>query len=478
MAQYKNSGLDGKALAERKSKRLEEALSAYTPEQTKQTVSKLLEDFVDESGKNYFGAGTRDTTLYFADDEYVREIEKEKAKDKVKENKAEKKSVVDKLHKLTSILPNTENEAEEKSEKNLSEAELPDKEMFYSDENVGIKIKNSDDETKNVVSREEVTEESDKENEDETLTESSAVISEEETEPKVEKKVGRPEPEPTIVITPVRTEVSKEEDTEKMRREFFDNEIEVEAVPRRRRKQADAEVPVEEKKAPEISLDDIDDDYEEDFEEEKKSKFGNFFKRKQNEDPFDDDFDDDDFDDDDFEYDDDDYDYEEGAFTFKKVLNAIVIIALICSTAFFAASNYSNIKKLESANTQINELNNGASGSSEEQINELKAKVDELTAENEKLKSGNVVNANSSELTSVASNGTNSTTISGVAPSEDGNTNSGSGTTYTIKAGDTGSKICKAVYGQYTDELWQKILSANGMTTSSVYHPGDTLQIP
>lgn len=478
MAQYKNSGLDGKTLAERKSKRLEEALSAYTPEQTKQTVSKLLEDFVDESGKNYFGAGTRDTTLYFADDEYIREIEKEKDKDKVKENKAEKKSVVDKLHKLTSILPNAENREEEKSEKKVSEAERSNKGMLYSDESVSIEIDKSDDETKPMVSKEEVTKKSsDEEIEDSYETESSAVISEEETEPEFEKRVDVPEPEPTIVITPVRTEDSKEEDTEEMRREFFDNEIEVEAVPRRRRKQTDADLPVEEKKAPEISLDDIDDDYEEDFEEEeeKKSKFGNFFKRKKNEDLFDDDFDDDDFDDDDFEYDDD---YEDGTFTFKKVLNAIVIIALICSTAFFAASNYSNIKKLESANTQINELNNGALGNSEEQINELKAKVDELTAENEKLKGGNLVNTNSSELTSAATTGKNSTTISGTAPSEEGNTNSGSGTTYTIKAGDTGSKICKAVYGQYTDELWQKILSANGMTTSSVYHPGDTLQIP
>ena len=73
MAQYKSSGLDSKALAERKSKRLEEALSAYTPEQTKLTVNKLLEDFVDESGNNYFEAGKRDTTLYFADENYIKE---------------------------------------------------------------------------------------------------------------------------------------------------------------------------------------------------------------------------------------------------------------------------------------------------------------------------------------------------------------------------------------------------------------------
>ena len=121
MAEYKRGGLDSKALAERKNKRLQEALSAFTPEQTKETVSKLLEEYVDESGKNYFGAGTRDTTLYFADDEYIREIEKEKNKDKKKEKKS---SVVNKLHKLTSIIPKSEHSEEdgntEKSSHNSS----------------------------------------------------------------------------------------------------------------------------------------------------------------------------------------------------------------------------------------------------------------------------------------------------------------------------------------------------------------------
>ena len=151
--------------------------------------------------------------------------------------------------------------------------------------------------------------------------------------------------------------------------------------------------------------------------------------------------------DDDDDYYDDDY-YDEGSFTFKKVLNVIVIIALICSTAFFAASNYTNTKKLESANTQINELNNGNGSNSDEQINELKAKVDELTAENERLKSSASTPSNTSEPQTAAA------------------------------ASNTGSKICNAVYGQYTEELWQKILAANGMTTSTVYHPGDVLQIP
>ncbi len=299
-----------------------------------------------------------------------------------------------------------------------------------------------------------------------------------------------PEPEPTIIITPVKAEdikeqASTEEDTKEMRREFFDNEIEVDEVPRRRRKldEVENETVSEEKNVPETDTEDMDDaDYDDDFEEdekEKKNKFGSFFKRKKKDDPFDDEFDDE-FDDDDYYDDDDDDDYyDEGSFTFKKVLNVIVIIALICSTAFFAASNYTNTKKLESANTQINELNNGNGSNSDEQINELKAKVDELTAENERLKSSASTPSNTSEpQTAAAASNTGSTTISGTAPADENSSSTGSGTTYTIKAGDTGSKICNAVYGQYTEELWQKILAANGMTTSTVYHPGDVLQIP
>ena len=53
-----------------------------------------------------------------------------------------------------------------------------------------------------------------------------------------------------------------------------------------------------------------------------------------------------------------------------------------------------------------------------------------------------------------------------------------SGTTYTVKSGDTGEKICKSVYGEYTKENWSKILKANNMNESSTYHPGQELIIP
>lgn len=488
MAEHSNGSLDSRTLAARKNKRLEEALSAFSQENTKQTVSKLLEEFVDESGKNYFGAGTRDTTLYFADEEYIKEIEKEKEQSKAsKEEKIEKTSVVDKLHKLTSIIPKHDTKAETKDE-----SSNPQIDTEISEEVKDLSTEKSDETN---IKKESISEDTN----NDTLVVEEASAKEEintnasenntENEPAAITQENLPEPEPTIVITPVKTEDIKkeapaEEDTKEMRREFFDNEIEVDAVPRRRRKSSETETTSpEDKSIPPIDIDDTEDedfdDYEEDYEdekEEKKNKFGNFFKRKKKDDPFDDedDFDDEDFDDD---FDDDYYDDEDGSSTFKKVLNAIVIIALVCSTAFFAASNYTNSKKLESANTQINELNNNNTGSSDEQISELQSQIDALTAENERLKNGSTVQSETSAEASSSATPA-STTITGSAPTDENGTTTGSGSTYTIKSGDTGSRICNAVYGQYTEELWQQILEANGMTTSTVYHPGDVLQIP
>ncbi len=557
MAEYKNSGLDRKSLAEIKSKRLEEALSAYTPEQTKETVSKLLEAYTDD-GKNYFGAGARDTTLYFADDEYIREIEKEKAASAEKaasedsgEPEKEKNSFVGKLHKLTSFITASDEirAEEEPAEKSEPEKplpgirEVPISELgAHAEERPAEKLEPEEKPEPEEKEQEAEAETAEAPKEAETLSsaydEAAAELEKQtaealeglaadninipqdetdkqsaeplkakkaEAEPKPEEPEekseqsasDKPEYEPTIVIKPVKPEdIEKaektEEDTEEMRREFFDNEIEVDEVPRRRRKHTEPAPEPEEVKEPEPEYEDeeyADDEYEDDYDddeyeddiEEKKGKFGGFFSRKKKDDFYDDDdeYDDEDFDD---EYYDDDDEYDEGIFTVGRVINILVIIALICSTAFFAASNYTNSKKLESANTQINELNNGnAAGGADEQINQLKAQIDTLTAENARLKSGGT------QTGTTPASGTTpttpaSTTISGTAPADESDSSdsssSASGSTYTIKAGDTGSKICNAVYGQYTPELWEKILSANNMTTSTVYHPGDVLQIP
>lgn len=556
MAEYKNGGLDRKTLAEKKSKRLEEALSAYTSEQTKETVSKLLEAYTDD-GKNYFGAGTRDTTLYFADDEYIREIEKEKTAaaqateaENSDEPDKEKNSFVGKLHKLTSFITAGEDESGEETEQkeperhHIDSREIPISELGVRNEDKAeaenkepeeaepkeekpgttaqvyeeaaaeieeqtaqaleslVKAENenipqSEAEVQNDIPAEDTKEEPEKA---EPARESESAQAEKQgaAAQEAESTSEEAEYEPTIVIKPIKPDNTEkaektEEDTKDMRREFFDNEIEVDEVPRRRRKHTEPAPEVREVKEPESEYEEAEEDFEDDYDddeyeddvEEKKSKFGGFFGRKKKDDFYDDEYDDDDEFDDEY-YDDDEYE-EEGIFTIGRVLNILVIVALICSTAFFAASNYTNSKKLESANTQINELNNGnAAGGTDEQINQLKAQIDTLTAENERLKSGGTQQTGTTpSSTGIVSSPTSttpaSTTISGTAPADDtdsSSTSSASGSTYTIKAGDTGSKICNAVYGQYTPELWDKILSANGMTTSTVYHPGDVLQIP
>lgn len=470
MAQYKSSGLDSKALAERKSKRLEEALSAYTPEQTKLTVNKLLEDFVDESGNNYFEAGKRDTTLYFADENYIREMEKEKAKDKHKQK--EKASVVGKLHKLTTPKIKNDDDFEdedvkvfkpEKSNKPEHTDKLQSEADVNKDNTTETNIKKTTDKTEieetNEVSDDnsEVVEEKDQQ--DTNLDISKENTKNDDDNNKATANDNMPEPEPTIVITPVKAEDIAKEDTKEMRREFFDNEAEIEEVPRRRRKPAEDETPVEDKKAPEIDVDDIEnEDDEEDEKPTKKNKFGGFFKRKKKDDPFDDDDefedDDDEFEDDEFEDDDDDDndDYYEEGLSFKKVLNIVVIIALVCSTVFFAASNYTNSKKLESANIQINEL----SKSNNDNTNQ---------AETAALVENTTVATTASQITTEAT-----TTAAESAEA--------SGKTYIVQKGDvSGEKICKNIYGEYTPELWQKLCEANGKNGTD-FIVGEEIKVP
>ena len=74
--------------------------------------------------------------------------------------------------------------------------------------------------------------------------------------------------------------------------------------------------------------------------------------------------------------------------------------------------------------------------------------------------------------------GTNSSNMVSNPTTSPTTTPTASGTTYTVKSGDTGEKICKSVYGEYTKENWSKILKANNMNESSTYHPGQELIIP
>ncbi|MDO5388448.1 MAG: hypothetical protein Q4F63_04355 [Clostridia bacterium] len=212
MAEYKSGSLDSKTLAEKKSKRLEEALSAFTPEQTKETVSKLLEEYVDESGKNYFGAGTRDTTLYFADDEYIKEIEKEKNKSSKRENsKNEKKSVANKLHKLASIMPKSEHNEDKEIEHKLAEETKIERDLPHLNENEGADENNSENKIDKDVESHKPTFE--KEDEINSAEKTDSDEKKEKMQEELQETVGgaAAEPEPTIVITPVKTKDKKDE---------------------------------------------------------------------------------------------------------------------------------------------------------------------------------------------------------------------------------------------------------------------------
>jgi nucleoid-associated protein YgaU len=66
----------------------------------------------------------------------------------------------------------------------------------------------------------------------------------------------------------------------------------------------------------------------------------------------------------------------------------------------------------------------------------------------------------------------------GFADSSGTTTTSGAGRTYTVKAGDTLSKIAKEVYGDAGQ--WKKIHEANRaeVPNPDLIHPGQTLQLP
>lgn len=154
---------------------------------------------------------------------------------------------------------------------------------------------------------------------------------------------------------------------------------------------------------------------------------------------------------------------------------AIIVLAVICVFLFF---RYNSVKSdLAEAEATINTQNDT-----------IKSKDDEIA----KLKTSYASTTNGE----TATDDENSDTAPSVEFDENGNlvniTDNGgsensdsdtnkkykSGDTYTVKDGDTGSDICKEVYGEYSAELWEKILSANDMTASSQFHPGDELKIP
>ncbi len=474
MADEDRRGSYASTLADKKSKRLESALSSYSPDETKKAVGRLLEAYMDEGGKNYFGAGRRDTTLYFADDEYIKEIDKEKGSKGI--FKGGKKNV----HNA-----DTNAKAEKEPEVSEQSTEAPSTvkpvEPTVSEPTIimdeaarkQIRATEADNGTENA--------------------DSQVALKEEPTDDKEETANEN-------------GDKSTEEEIPEMKHNGEYDDVEEEAVPRRRRSHsADvSEQKPKKKPAPPVEEEedddyddfdeDLDDDYEYDEDDEKGGLFSIFRKKRSDEEydedeDYDEEYDDEEYDDED-EYDDfDDDEYEESALSVKKIFHVILVVILICAVAALAAMCYSYKNNYDSAKKQIeDQLQSSEDGKSPaEQINELKAQVEQLKEENEKLKSG-TAGASAADTTGAGSSentpgsGSGDTTADG-APSSvvddtSGATGANSGSTYVVQAGDnTGVKLCRNIYGEYTPELWQKLCEANGKSGTD-FVVGEEIIVP
>lgn len=159
----------------------------------------------------------------------------------------------------------------------------------------------------------------------------------------------------------------------------------------------------------------------------------------------------------------------------KIILCALLIISVFVITAL-AYKNHSYAKQLEEARGQITELQKNSSSTYETELEELKKQVSELTAENESLKAANDTasdpHAVAVEILSEAQN-----EISTSAPADSNlSQQESSGNTYTVKSGDTFWTISQSVYGD--GSKFQKILDANGLNENSILNEGQTLKIP
>lgn len=165
------------------------------------------------------------------------------------------------------------------------------------------------------------------------------------------------------------------------------------------------------------------------------------------------------------------------------ILKLVVVVLAVLCVVFFALYRSAS-GKLSEAQATINTQNESIK-SQEEEITKLKeqneaaekAKADDKDNDGKADDSPSVEFDENGNVINITENAQSDSSDS-EDNSEDSKKEYKSGDVYTIKAGDTGSAICKNVYGEYKPELWEKLLSANGMTASSQFHPGDELKIP
>lgn len=325
------------------------------------------------------------------------------------------------------------------------------------------------------------------------------------------------EAEETQPVSQEDNDMTKEEEVLNAITNETEAEVEEDVIPSRRRrfieekkKGKKSEESVEE----EIEDDDLEEDeYEDDFDDTedkpKKGLFGLFKKKKKKDEEDDDDFEDDeeeiedeedneyedksehndedehyddkdedldDEDDDEDDYDDFDDEYRKGSGLKKFFIGALFVILVVAVTAL-AAMCYSYKLQLDSTREQLNKI---AGNNTEETTAIVEDLTSEITTQATTVATTEAVTE--SATTAVVSSGNNNTQAVQIVNSDGTSSNltgaTASGTTYTVKSGDTGEKICKSVYGEYTKENWSKILKANNMNESSTYHPGQELIIP
>lgn len=328
------------------------------------------------------------------------------------------------------------------------------------------------------------------------------------------------EAEETQPVSQEDNDMTKEEEVLNAITNETEAEVEEDVIPSRRRRfieekkkgKKKSEETVEE----EIEDDDLEEDeYEDDFDDTedkpKKGLFGLFKKKKKKDEDDDDDFEDDeeeiededdnededksehndedehyddkdedldeeDEDDDEDDYDDFDDEYRKGSGLKKFFIGALFVILVVAVTAL-AAMCYSYKLQLDSTREQLNKI---AGNNTEETTAIVEDITSEITTQATTVATTEAVTE--SATTAVVSSGNNNTQAVQIVNSDGTSSNltgaTASGTTYTVKSGDTGEKICKSVYGEYTKENWSKILKANNMNESSTYHPGQELIIP
>lgn len=324
------------------------------------------------------------------------------------------------------------------------------------------------------------------------------------------------EAEETQPVSQEDNDMTKEEEVLNAITNETEAEVEEDVIPSRRRRfieekkkgKKKQEEPVEE----EIEDDNLEEDeYEDDFDDTedkpKKGLFGLFKKKKKKDEDDEDDFEDDEEeiedednevedqsehndedenydededldeeDDDEEDYDDFDDEYRKGSGLKKFFIGALFVILVVAVTAL-AAMCYSYKLQLDSTREQLNKI---AGNNTEETTAIVEDITSEITTQATTVATTEAVTE--SATTAVVSSGNNNTQAVQIVNSDGTSSNltgaTASGTTYTVKSGDTGEKICKSVYGEYTKENWSKILKANNMNESSTYHPGQELIIP